>query len=436
MLFNILRFAPLKYLRKLANLDSATLDGLNLSLPERARCENFKLTIITISLVSPFFYVVFWPADIALAPELANQFLFIRSLMFPVSVIAVLLTRRANSLRALQLIGVAFAGCAGLVINIMIMMLDNDGYIYFGGLTLVAIGGLTCFPFTLKYFAAAAFLIYAPYYLGPGAAVDYNQNPAILVVNTFYTLNGALICLVVRLITNKISEKEYANSMKVIAERNLREQLVETALQVTHDIRGPIMGLKAIESTMFRQAPAAELFNESLIRIEGLSNSMLSAFRNSTSSRNKIEVGKLVDTIKTSIRFVKFVDTQPTFDFNIKVSLDAEIDLVTEQFERSIVNLLQNAVDSFDDFMVTDPLIKITLEEHLGFLAVAIEDNGKGLPNNIFNHLGARGVTFGKVAGNGVGLWSAKQFVQSHAGDLTFSQNPGGGTKVSLFLPI
>jgi len=98
----------------------------------------------------------------------------------------------------------------------------------------------------------------------------------------------------------------------------------------------------------------------------------------------------------------------------------------------ALANLVENATDA------TPPGTAVTLDlrEEAGWAVVRIADSGPGLPPEVKDRLFHPHVTT-KVGGSGMGLFLARQLVVGmHGGELEVADRDGGGTIVSVRLPI
>jgi signal transduction histidine kinase len=98
----------------------------------------------------------------------------------------------------------------------------------------------------------------------------------------------------------------------------------------------------------------------------------------------------------------------------------------------ALANLVENATDA------APPGSAVTLElsEEAGWGVVSIADSGPGLPPEVKERLFHPHVTT-KVGGSGMGLFLARQLVVGmHGGELEVADRDGGGTVVTVRLPI
>lgn len=105
------------------------------------------------------------------------------------------------------------------------------------------------------------------------------------------------------------------------------------------------------------------------------------------------------------------------------------------QIEQIIVNLLQNSC-----FALESPNKAIILRtynsEDTSSIVIEIEDEGRGIPENIVKQIQDPFFTTRREeGGTGLGLSIASNIAHEHNGSLTFESEPNKGTKVKLVLP-
>lgn len=106
-----------------------------------------------------------------------------------------------------------------------------------------------------------------------------------------------------------------------------------------------------------------------------------------------------------------------------------------EELGQLLLNLISNALDSFDARTI-DPQIRVSVDAPKpGWIKVSVFDNGCGIPRddlkNVFDIFHTT-----KPHGTGLGLAICKDIAESHGGRLEISSAPGLGTFVFLHLPI
>jgi signal transduction histidine kinase len=106
-----------------------------------------------------------------------------------------------------------------------------------------------------------------------------------------------------------------------------------------------------------------------------------------------------------------------------------------QQLSAVLANLIGNAIEATDDGGV----VRISAEATPAQIEITIEDNGHGMSEeeleNAFNPASFR------VFGNRIGaanwsLFSCRQIVQEHGGEIGITSAPGKGTTVKVLLPV
>jgi signal transduction histidine kinase len=103
---------------------------------------------------------------------------------------------------------------------------------------------------------------------------------------------------------------------------------------------------------------------------------------------------------------------------------------------KALMNLLGNAI-AYRDSERT-PLLRIFCEDRGETWALAVSDNGIGIPEDdrerLFRRF-ERGSNTGGISGTGLGLYIVKEIVQGHGGTVSFESEVGKGTTFWLNLP-
>ena len=107
-----------------------------------------------------------------------------------------------------------------------------------------------------------------------------------------------------------------------------------------------------------------------------------------------------------------------------------------EQFERVIVNLIENAIK----FSLDAPRVEISAFDKDDKVVIRIQDNGVGIPDDlkdsIFDRF-FRGNQTGveHITGSGLGLSFVKTVVENHDGQIVLESEENTGTTFSLLIP-
>ena len=117
-----------------------------------------------------------------------------------------------------------------------------------------------------------------------------------------------------------------------------------------------------------------------------------------------------------------------TTDLEEQVVVDADVTLLN----RAVSNLLENELTH----LPSGCQIEIRLHSHQGSAELVIEDNGPGFPAEIGSRAFKRFVKGKNSPGHGLGLAFVDAVVQAHGGGTRVADRPGGGSVITLSLPI
>ena len=107
-----------------------------------------------------------------------------------------------------------------------------------------------------------------------------------------------------------------------------------------------------------------------------------------------------------------------------------------QRFEQVIINLVQNACQSLPDER-KGIFASTSYDEKRRSIVVKVEDQGTGIPSENLSHITEPFYTTKSDSGGlGLGLSISSRIVKEHGGTLTFTSEPGKGTKAEIVLPM
>ncbi len=238
-----------------------------------------------------------------------------------------------------------------------------------------------------------------------------------------------------------------------LAERNRRlEELNETKNHLlgtaAHDLRNPLGVIQGFASFLLEEAsdrlePEHRLFLE---RIRASSESMLNLV-NDLLDIARIEAGALeLHLVPTDVREVvrNVVELNRVLAVKKKIEIEEEyesapfIPLDTPRMEQVLNNLIGNAMK----FSEPGTRIFVSVRLRQGNLAVAVRDQGQGIPREelqkIFHPFVVSASTRATAGegSTGLGLAIVKKIVQGHGGTITVDSEVGSGSEFSVILPL
>ncbi len=216
--------------------------------------------------------------------------------------------------------------------------------------------------------------------------------------------------------------------------------ILEISSQVAHDIRSPLSALNIVASKSQMPEPHKSIFSSAIERINQISQDLLTRSRNLNISGTCRDINgehvnldlvpvvtsifkeKEIEFSSSKLRFQLVVEKKELFcSFNAK------------NIKRSISNLINNAVESISRI---DGIILVRLTSEGTRARIVIEDNGVGISPEVLCKIGAKGFSFNKASGSGLGIFHTMKVMQENGGDVEIKSILGVGTNVILNLPL
>ncbi len=228
-------------------------------------------------------------------------------------------------------------------------------------------------------------------------------------------------------------------SARVRVEAQLREQaalvrLGEMAAVIAHEVKNPLAAVRGAIQVIGKRLPAgsreASVVIDIIARIDTLNalvKDLLLFARPPQPKPMAIDVVTLLSTTVTLLaEDAAHRDVRVTISGTApKIMADAELLKIV------FVNLLINGAQA----MQGQGVISVVIAAENGACRIAIADSGPGIPAEIRDKLFTPFVTT-KARGTGLGLSTVKRLVEAHQGRIRVDSPPGGGTTVTIDLPL
>ncbi|OFZ19590.1 MAG: hypothetical protein A2Z20_06455 [Bdellovibrionales bacterium RBG_16_40_8] len=236
---------------------------------------------------------------------------------------------------------------------------------------------------------------------------------------------------------------------KKLIEVSIFETRSKLAAQVAHDIRSPLSALDIVMRTETSMPEEKRILARSAItRITDIANNLLE--KNKPKSADDAESSpRSVTAIRSNELLASVIDSlmsEKRLQFRTKLNVEIEYqpevgsyglfaDISSIEFKRVLSNLINNSIEALPN---NSGQVQLQLNREGENIVILIIDNGKGIPEHILPKLGAEGASFGKggtESGSGLGLFHARQTIESFGGKLEIESTEGKGTTIKIILP-
>lgn len=192
---------------------------------------------------------------------------------------------------------------------------------------------------------------------------------------------------------------------------------------ISHDLRTPLTRLR-LKLETFDNAKEIEMISEELREVERMLNNYLE-FAKAEGNENNKEI-ELVSHLRSVTSH--FYGKRLAFETTLK---HLTYSLKPIAFERAINNLIENAMK------YSKSIVLITLQKVEGQIYITVEDDGKGIKEELKEEL-MEPFKKGKESNSyGLGLAIVRTIIHDHGGEMKLlSSKKLGGLKVKIALPI
>jgi two-component system phosphate regulon sensor histidine kinase PhoR len=227
--------------------------------------------------------------------------------------------------------------------------------------------------------------------------------------------------------------------------RNLQTMRKELIGNISHDLRTPITGIKAMVETLRNGAlEDKDAAKDFLVRIEAEVDRMTHMVSELT-ELSRIETGKAelrIEPLNLNL-FIKDVIEQlkPLAErqqVNISANLAShlpEVNADRDRIRQTIINLVHNAIK----FNRTGGNVMLSTTAEGDAVTVEISDTGVGISKEDLPHVFERFYKADRArskGGSGLGLAIAKHTIQAHGGKIWATSEQGKGSKFIFSLPL
>jgi two-component system, NtrC family, nitrogen regulation sensor histidine kinase NtrY len=215
----------------------------------------------------------------------------------------------------------------------------------------------------------------------------------------------------------------------------------EVARRIAHEIKNPLTPISLaaqrlqkkfgpdISDPAFRDC--TEMIVDQVNSIKDLVNEF-SQFARMPKSRPV--VADITRTVNEALDVFRQSESKPTLEFSAKPSIPQFL-FDPDQMKRVVVNLVDNALASIAGRSNGRVGVTVDFEDVIGIVRITVSDNGVGIPKALRDRI-FDPYTTTKPSGTGLGLAIVKRTVEDHNGFIRAFDNPGGGSRFVVELPL
>ena len=308
------------------------------------------------------------------------------------------------------------------------LSIESDGLLYLLAIILMS---LKVGRWPMLVAAVLSAVIWEYIFVEPRWAFALNSVQDILMVCIY-----VVVALVAGQFADRIRSQAKAERMREESER-LHRTLLES---VSHELRTPLSVITSALETMeqpsesSRTSPVGEM-HTAVRRLNRMVSNLLDQSRlESGSLRPRIDWCDAADILNEAVESVR----DALVGRSLTVNVPEELPPVKADFgltEHALANLLLNAARH------TPPGTAIQVEAGLTPSAkrayFRVTDSGPGLPTTIRSRLFEKFVRgdAARAGGLGLGLSICRGFMAAQGGDVTWAENPRGGSIFTIYLP-
>jgi PAS domain S-box-containing protein len=228
----------------------------------------------------------------------------------------------------------------------------------------------------------------------------------------------------------------------------LQQDLVQTerlaavgklAAGVAHELNNPLTGILTFAEDLMLEADPADpkrqdyevIVNETM-RCRHIVHDLLDFSRQKSSERQQTDINSVI------MRSLKIIERQASFhniEFRLELGQGMPAVLVDpRQMQQAILNLVINACDAMN--AAGEITIRSSLAHEGRQVAVAVSDNGCGIPEELLNDLFQPFFSTKGDQGNGLGLATVLGVMDRHKGRVEVESQVGRGSTFTLTLPV
>lgn len=217
---------------------------------------------------------------------------------------------------------------------------------------------------------------------------------------------------------------------KTHADLEKEKVLSELTSQLAYDIQSPLEILDKMASHMPElDGEKRSMIRKATARIHDIANNLL----NKSFSQSDDLSLQMISSLVRSMISEKKEQYKDNHKIMIREFIESEMYGVFAKIEtNNFKNILSHVIDNAIEAIPNSGFIRIALTQTTEHIVIDVFDNGKGIPAELIQRVTARGFTYNKEGGNGLGLYLADQKMREWGGKLEIESTVNSGTSIKL----
>jgi signal transduction histidine kinase len=213
------------------------------------------------------------------------------------------------------------------------------------------------------------------------------------------------------------------------------ESFARLSAVMTHDLKNQILSLSLLVSNMERKFDR-EGFKEDAMRtlsdsVNNLENLVAKLSDPRTPTKRIREKSNLTHLVE---RVLQRTAAQTNNRYQVSVQLKPEVYATVDgkAVERVIENLVINALEA----MPNGGSLSVTTRTDNGYAVIVVADSGKGMTEEFMRDRLFHPFATTKKKGIGLGLYSCRDIIEQHGGQIDVASKINAGTEFKIILPV
>lgn len=204
-----------------------------------------------------------------------------------------------------------------------------------------------------------------------------------------------------------------ADYREKLVESVKNKAIAQTMQSIAHDLKNPISVIElSIGSHTWEEFQNKQITLQSaIIKLKSMADSFKRADLEGLIKANwvKMSWNKIIDDMSP-------IAEKHSVNLKIDKIIDDEVYLDKAKIDRSIINLIRNAIEAGAHN------VSISIMQENFDLIIKVIDDGPGVARDFMSNLFKRGETYGKHGGTGLGLSFVKNVIEGHGGTVTYDR--------------